>query len=60
MNPHILSGLPFWELESQWIPKYLEKDFKDQNSFDWKVPYIIEKLLKLKCLEWAHMSHLNT
>jgi hypothetical protein len=27
---------------------------------DWKVPYIIGKLLEPKCLKWAHMNHLDT
>jgi hypothetical protein len=27
---------------------------------DWIFFYIIEKLLKLRCLKWAHMTHLNT
>jgi len=26
---------------------------------DWRVLYIIEKLLKRKCLKWAHMTHLD-
>jgi hypothetical protein len=51
--------LPFWELESQWTPKSLEGNCRDQNPLDWKVPYIIGKLLKLRCLKWARMTHLN-
>jgi len=39
MNLHIP------KLDSQWTPKPLEGDYKGQNSLDWKVPYIIEKLL---------------
>jgi hypothetical protein len=39
------SELPFWELKSQWTPEPLESDYKGQNSLDWKVSYIIEKLL---------------
>jgi hypothetical protein len=27
---------------------------------DRKVPYIIEKLLKRKCLKWVRMTHLDT
>jgi hypothetical protein len=33
--------------------------FKGQDSLDQKVSYIIGKLLKLRCLKWAHMIHLN-
>jgi hypothetical protein len=52
--------LPFWELESQWTPESLEGDCKGQNSLDWKVLYIIGKLLERNCLKWAHMTHLDT
>jgi hypothetical protein len=54
------SELPFWELESQWTPESLEGDYRGQNSFGWDVLYIIEKLLELKCLKWACMTHLDT
>ncbi len=27
---------------------------------DWKIPYIIEKLLELRYLKWVRMTHLNT
>ncbi len=51
--------LPFWELESQWTPKFLERDCRGQNSMNWVVPYIIGKLLELRCLKWARMTHLD-
>jgi hypothetical protein len=54
------SELSFWELKSQWIPKFLEGNFRGQNSLDWRFLYIIEKLLECKCLKWAHMTHLDT
>jgi hypothetical protein len=50
----------FWELESRWTPKLLRSNFKHQNPMDWKVPYIIGKLLELKFLKWAHMTHFDT
>jgi hypothetical protein len=28
----LLSGLPFWELESLWNPEFSRKDFSSQNS----------------------------
>ncbi len=31
---------------------------KGQNSLDWIVHYTIGKLLELRCLKWAHMTHL--
>jgi len=52
--------LPLWELESQWIPKSSKSNYKGQNPMDWRVPYIIEKLLELWCLKWAFMTHLDT
>jgi hypothetical protein len=51
--------LPLWELESQWTPKSSESNCKGQNSLDWGVPYIIRKILELKCLKWSCMTHLD-
>jgi hypothetical protein len=53
------SEFPLWELESQWTPESLEINYKGQNPLDWRVPYIIEKLLERRCLKWACMTHLN-
>jgi hypothetical protein len=60
MNPTLPSELPLWELESLWTPEFSESHCKGQNPLDWKVPYIIEKLLKRMCPKWAHMTHLDT
>jgi hypothetical protein len=51
--------LPFWELESWWIPKTSESNCKGLNSSPWGVLYIIEKLLKCRCPKWARMTHLD-
>jgi hypothetical protein len=51
--------LPLWELNSWWTLKFLEKNRKSQNPLNWKVHYIIGKLLKHRCLKWAHMTHLD-
>jgi hypothetical protein len=53
------SGFPLWELEFLWSLEFSENDFKGQKSLDWELPYI-EKLLRCKCLKWAHIIHLNT
>jgi hypothetical protein len=53
------SELPFWELESQWTPKPSKSNCRDQNLLDWKISYINEKLLELRCLKWARMTHLG-
>ncbi len=58
--PTLPSELPLWELESKWIPKFLEANCRGQNSLDWRVPYIIGKLLELQCLKWSHMTHLDS
>jgi hypothetical protein len=34
-------------------------EYEGKNSLDWKVLYTIGKLLKLGCLKWACMIHLN-
>jgi len=52
--------LPLWELESQWTSKFSKNNCKGQNPLDWRVPYIIGKLLECKCLKWARMTHLDT
>jgi len=51
--------LPLWELESRWTAESSKSDCKGQNSMDWGVPHIIGKLLELRCLKWAHMTHLD-
>jgi hypothetical protein len=56
------SELPCWELESRKAkrtPKFLERDCKGQNSLPWCFFYIIEKLLKRRCLKWAYIAHLD-
>jgi hypothetical protein len=50
---------PLWELEFQWTPKCSESDCRGQNPMVWGVIYIIENLLKLRCLKWARMTHLD-
>jgi hypothetical protein len=60
MNPTLPSELPLWKLEFWWTLESSENNCKGQNSLDWKVPYTIEKILKLKCLKWAHITHLGT
>jgi len=46
-------------MESRWTPKISENDFRGQNSMACDVLYIIEKLLKGKCLKWARIAHLD-
>ncbi len=53
------SEFPLWELESKWIPESSKRDYRGQNPSVWKVIYIIGKLLKLICLKWACMTHLD-
>ncbi len=53
------SELPFWELEFGWILKSLESNYKGQNPLDWGVPYIIGKILELRCPKLARMTHVD-
>jgi hypothetical protein len=66
MNTHIPKWTPILDFGS-WSPngllKSLDSDFKGQNPSHWRVLYIIEKLLKLRCLKlgshntFGHLKH---
>jgi hypothetical protein len=56
-TPTLLNELPLWELQSQWIPEFLEGECRGKKSLDLEVPYIIRKLLECRCLKWARMTH---
>jgi hypothetical protein len=60
MNLHTPKWVPIMGVGVQWILEHLESNFRGQNTLDWKVPYIIRKLLKLKCLKWVCMTHLGS
>ncbi len=53
VNSHVGS----WSLER--TPKSSKRDCRGQNSLPQRFLYIIEKLLKCRCLKWARMVHLN-
>jgi hypothetical protein len=53
LNSHVRSWSP------KRSPKLSERNFKGQNSSLRSVLYIIGKLLKLKCLKWARIAHLD-
>jgi hypothetical protein len=53
-NPHVGNWSPKWSLES------LERNYRRQNLLPWKVLYIIEKLLKLRCQKWVRITNLET
>jgi hypothetical protein len=59
MNLHTPKWTPCWELESQWTPKSSKCNCKGQNPLPWKILYIIGNILKLRCLKWAHIAHLD-
>jgi len=59
-TPTLPNELPLWELESQWTFESLEGDYRGQNSFDWKVFYIIRKRFERRCLKWACITYLDT
>jgi len=58
-EPSHPKGVPFWELESRWTPKSSEGDCRVQNSMAWIILYIIKKILELRCLKWARITHLD-
>jgi hypothetical protein len=53
VNSHVGSWSP------KWIPESSKRNGRGQNSLPWRVIYIIEKILKCKCLKWACIVHLN-
>jgi hypothetical protein len=57
---HSQGSFHFGSFESQWIPEFSKNDCKGQNPMDWRVLYIIGKLLKQQCLKWACMTNLDT
>ncbi len=53
VNSHVGSWI------RKWTPKYSERDFRGQNPSSQRVIYIIENLLKCRCLKWARIAHLD-
>jgi len=60
MSPHTPKWTPLWDSKSLWNFEFSNSDLRGQNSLDWKIPCTIGIFLKLKCLKWAFMTHLNT
>jgi hypothetical protein len=58
--PHSQVSSHFGSWKSRWTFKFSEGNYRRQNTLDWKVPYIIGKLLELRCLKWVHMTHSGT
>jgi hypothetical protein len=44
---------------SKWTPKSSKYNYKGQNLMAWSVFYIIEKILKRRCLQCALIAHLD-
>jgi hypothetical protein len=55
----ILTLGPKWGLRHRWTSKTSESDCKGQNPLPCGSLYIIRNLLKLTCLKWARMTHLD-
>jgi hypothetical protein len=49
----------FGKSKSQWTPEPSESNCRGQNTFHWRILYIIIKLWKCRCLKWARMTHLD-
>jgi hypothetical protein len=58
-NIHTPKWTPILRVGVPWTSESLKNDFKGQNPLDLGVPYIIEKLLELRCLKWSRMAHLD-
>jgi hypothetical protein len=56
-HSHVNSHVGSWSPER--TPESSERDCNGQNSLPWGVIYIIEKLLKFRCLKWARIAHLD-
>jgi hypothetical protein len=56
MNLHTSKWTPILGVGT---PESSNGDYRGQNPLDWIVFYIIGKLLKRRCLKWAHMTHLD-
>jgi hypothetical protein len=59
MNLHTPKWVPTLGVGVPMASESLESNCKGQNPLDWKVPYIIGKLLERWCLKWARMTHLD-
>jgi hypothetical protein len=53
MNSNVGSWSP------KWTPESSKRDCRGQNPSPQKVLYDIGKILKLRCLKWAHIAHLD-
>ncbi len=48
------------DLESSGTPECLEFDSRGQNTSDWGVLGVIEKVLKCRCPKWPRIGHLES
>jgi hypothetical protein len=53
------SEFPFEELESWWTLGSSRSDYRGQNTLDWRLLWIIRKILKRRCLKWARTTHFD-
>ncbi len=56
---HTPKGTPILEVGVLVDSKCSKSACKGQNPMDWRIFYIIRKLLKFICLKWDCMTHLN-
>jgi hypothetical protein len=60
MNIHTPKWAPILRIGVLMGSQIFKERLQGSNPFDWRFLYIIEKLLKCKCLKWARMTHLDT
>jgi len=58
LHSQVSSHFGSWSFDG--FPNLQRTILGGQNPLDWSVPYIIGKLLELRCLKWVHMTHLDT
>jgi hypothetical protein len=60
MNPHTPKWAPILGVGAPMDSWIFRGQLQGWKFIDWKVPYIIGKLLERKCLRWARMTYLGT
>jgi hypothetical protein len=59
MNPHTSKWAFILGVEVPMDSRIFRNNCKGQNPLDWRVPYIIGKILELRCLKWVRMTQLG-
>jgi hypothetical protein len=58
-NPHTPKGAPILGIGIPMDSQIFKERLQGSNPMDWGILYTIGKILELRCLEWARMTHLD-